>query len=245
VSSGQATAYTTSLMWASWQALGWHEVLDLGDRQVCDPVGDFCFDTESDEAPWRALAVGGLAGIAGGLLLSRLDIPAGDAAFVFDASLWGTWYGIVAGILADQENDGLIATTLLAGNAVLLGAIPAARRLRPSVGQVRLATIVGLVGVLAGVGIDLLAEVDDEKVAVALPATGSIVGLGVGWTLGAGRGSGTGGTEPGAAAALLEWNREVRGGLPIPRPMLMRRPGPGGRVMTRPGIALPLFSARF
>lgn len=247
ISSGQARAYGFSFTWGSWQALGWREVLDLGENEICfTNGGEFCFEDTTDEAPWVAALVGGLSGMAVGGFLAGRNIPAGDAALVNDAALWGTWFGFVAGVLAGAEHDALLTYGLLGGNGLLLTGIPAARRWRPSVSQVRLVSIAGVAGGLAGLGIDLIAEPDDEKVAVAIPAVGSIVGLVIGAaaTLGKGRSD-----EPApgglGAAALFERGSGDRFGVPLPVPVTIPRLNRDGSVGRRPGLGFRLVSIEF
>src|SRR5690606_30129777 len=120
---------------------------------------------------------GGLAGIAAGALLARRPISAGTAATVSLASLWGAGYGGALGYLAGIENDALLVTALLAGNGALAGSALGQRTWQLSESRARLISIAGLAGALAGAGIDLLMQPDDDKVAVFIPTATATAGL--------------------------------------------------------------------
>jgi hypothetical protein len=249
ITSGQARAYGLSFQWGAWQALGWRDVLDIGDREECflDGLGgEVCFEDTPGEAPWRATLLGGVAGLVTGGVLAGLDIPGGDAALVNDASLWGTWFGLVGGVLADAEDDALLTWALLGGNALLVSGIPLARALRPSVSQVRFVSIVGIAGGLAGLGIDLIGEIDDEKAAIAIPAIGSAIGLAIGTvaTVGKAR-SGTSSASAPGAAALLNVGGGAGLGAPLPVPVSYPTMLRDGRIGRRPGIGVRLVNVRF
>jgi hypothetical protein len=225
LTSGQSAAYRWSLIWSSWQVYGWRQVLGIGDREECyvgPPPEQVCYPVTSSETRWASLAVGGGAGIVAGLLLSRLALPAGDVAVVQDASMWGTWFGFATSELINEDasDDNVLTWMLATGNGFLLAGIPLARSWRPSVGRVRLITLGGLAGGLVGFGLDLLAQVDDERTAVLIPAIGSAVGLGTAIALTAGRDS------------------EFRFGADTPGTSLLRL-GRGG-----PGVAGPTLHAR-
>lgn len=181
ISDGQAGIITWGSTWGTWQGFGWSQIVDPGSECPAgvDPV--FCDDEPSPEAMFGWMVAGGLTGLAGGVLAARgLDISAGDATLVNLGSLWGSWYGLALGILADLEDDGLLAATLVGGNAgagagaLLAHAYPISRS------QARLASIIGVVGGLAGAGLDLIVQPESEKVMIAIPAIGSALGLAIG-----------------------------------------------------------------
>jgi hypothetical protein len=247
LTSGQAAAYRWSLIWSSWQAYGWREVLGIGDSESCygGPGGEpICYPTTPTKARWAAFVAGGGAGIVGGLGLSRLPLPAGDVAVVQDASMWGTWFGFATSLLINDEasDENILTWMLLSGDGFLLAGIPLARSWRPSVGRIRLITLGGLAGGLVGFGIDLMAKVDDERTAVLIPALASAVGLGAAIALTAGRDSGfrlDDSDMPGNA--LLRLGRGGPGfGAPMPLPAMLPSARPDGSIGRRAGVGLRL-----
>ena len=119
ITEGQARAITLGGSWGTWQGFGWTEILDLGTQDVCysDPVyGQSCYtDTNDGEEKFAGMILGGVAGIAAGVALSRGDVSPGVATAANFGALWGSWFGFAGGYLADLEGDGLLATTLLGG----------------------------------------------------------------------------------------------------------------------------------
>jgi len=179
LSAGQVRAITLGGTWGTWQGFGWREVFDLGVAQEC--AFGFCYDAEDAiEETFGAMIVGGLAGIGVGTLLSRQEITAGTASVVNFASLWGSWFGVAGGSLFDLEGDDLLAATLVGGDVALLASALLAPGWNVSRSRARLVSIAGVLGGLAGLGIDLLVQPDDEKVQLGIPLAGSILGLGVG-----------------------------------------------------------------
>jgi hypothetical protein len=180
LTEGQARAITLGGTWGTWQGFGWREVLDWGVEQDCSFGPDFCYDLESDtEEMFATMVAGGLAGIGIGALLARSDITPGTASVINFASLWGSWFGVAGGTLLDLEKDDLLAATLVGGDAALLAAVLLAPSWNVSRSRARLVSIAGVLGGLAGLGIDLLTQ-PDEKVAFGIPLAGSVVGLGIG-----------------------------------------------------------------
>ncbi len=244
---GQARAITLGGTWGTWQGYGWREVLDLGVEEICalPESGGACYESGGDsEETFAAMVVGGLAGVAVGAALARRPVSVASAAGANYGSLWGSWFGLAGGILTDQEEDALLATTLLGGNAGLVAGALLTPRWGWSRNRWRVVSAGGLLGGLAGLGVDLLAQPDDDKVAVAIPLVGSLVGLAVGRGLsrdmdGPGEGAGEG---VGALLHLGSGGAEV--GLPLPHPRLRPVHGPRGtELRTQWGVTL--LSARF
>lgn len=245
---GQGGLYWLSTIWLSWQALGWRDVLDIGDQEFCFPDGlggEICDESTPDTAPWAALVVGGLAGVGTGLILTRQDIDNGTASLLRHAAFWGTWYGVALGVLAEQENDALFAWALLGGDAAIAASIPGAKAWRPSPGHIRLITAAGLAGGLVGVGLDLLAEVEDDQTAVAIPLIGTTVGLIGGALLTSGTSARAADAVPDMRAALVNLDRGWHLNLPMPAPAAMPALMPDGRIRSKPGLRVTLFDARF
>ncbi|MGH7444050.1 MAG: hypothetical protein ACREKM_04200, partial [Longimicrobiales bacterium] len=185
ITSGQARAVTWGGTWGTWQGFGLVEALDIGEEniaEVCPPgTPQPCFAGEDDfdntDEVVAGMVVGGVAGIVTGAILAKKPISRGTGATVSLASLWGTAYGASLGYLAGLEDDELLVATLLGGNAALVGSALGQRRWQLSESRARLISIAGVAGVLSGLGLVLLANVDDDDVAVLLPTAMGTAGL--------------------------------------------------------------------
>jgi hypothetical protein len=244
LTEGQARAITLGGTWGTWQGFGWREVLDIGVAQDCS--FGFCFDLESGtEEAFGAMILGGLTGIGVGALLSNRDIAPGTASVVNFASLWGSWFGVAGGALFDLENDDLLASTLVGGNVGLMASALLAPGWNVSRSRARLISISGVLGGLGGLGVDLLTQPADDKVALGIPLAGSILGLGIG--IAATRGGGATqealGDEPDGALLALRDGR-LAFGTPTPTPTLVPA-FRDGRVGWHPALRLELVRARF
>jgi hypothetical protein len=253
MSEGQVRALTFGSLWGTWQGFGWAEVGDWGEREICD--FDYCYVEDPDaETVFRSMIVGGLAGTGIGWLLSRKPITSGVASSANFGAFWGTWVGLAGGIITDLEGDGLLTTTLLGGNAGLIAGALGGSHLELSRNRARLISIAGVVGGLAGAGLDLIIQPDDEKVAVAIPFVTSMIGLGLGtaYTSDPGRSSeprlqdsSLPGSRDGPGFSLLEVrNGTVQTSLPTPYLTAVAKDTPRGTVW-KPGLGVTLFHARF
>jgi hypothetical protein len=246
---GQTRAITWGGTWGTYQGLGWGEVFDVGAEEFCSD--GFCYESgDRTEEQFASMIAGGLVGVVVGGILSRRDIEPGVATGAHYGSIFGTWMGLAGSSLLDvDEEDRVWATTLLAGNAGLVGGAWAADRFGLSRNRVRLIGLGALLGGLAGVGIDLLTQPDDDKVAVGIPFVLSLGGLGTAAHLtrdydGRGGGSAPGGEQ--GAEALLRFNGGAwAAGIPTPQPTLVRVPDATGRERLRPGLRFTLVSGRF
>jgi hypothetical protein len=227
---GQARAITWGGTWGTWQGFGWREVFDIGAGSAADCIPDVPCDYggDTDEETFAAMIVGGAVGVAAGALLSRGSLTDAQATGANLGALWGSWFGVAAGVLADLEDDDLLAATLVGGDVGLAAGALATPGLGWSRNRWRMVSLGGLLGGLAGLGIDLLASVDDEKTAVGIPLATSVIGLGVGVAASRNHDGGQGEFGP-AAGALLEFDvgrgevevggrggGEVRIGTPLP-----------------------------
>ena len=242
---GQARAMTWGGTWGTWQGLGWAQALDIGGGEEC--FDGFCFDTgPSSQAVFASMVAGGLAGLGIGYALSSRDISDGTATTVNLGSIWASWFGVAGGYVAGLEDDGLMAATLIAGNLGLGASVLISRRWRPTRSRARIVSIAGVVGGLGGLGVDLLAQPDNEKVLMAIPLIGSIAGLAIGMAttrdrVEVGPSPGDGAGERGA---LLDVSSGGSIGLGAPLPGLLRVP-----YEDRPGtglaLSIPLLKVRF
>lgn len=242
ITDGQSGIINFGSFWGTWQGIGWQQALNIGEKETCDI--DYCYTDGSDTAPWASAVVGGLAGLGAGLLAAKGPVSAGTSSLVFNASLWGTWYGFAMGTFFDAEEDDLLTATLIGGNVGLLAAIPAAHAWKPSRTQTRLASAGGLMGGIVAAGVAVLAGVDDDKAVVGIITGGVTAGLVGGAALGRDRGersasAGSGGDD----FALVNVRDGVRLGVPMPVPTMIRLDKAKGRATT-PGIRLTLFNAQ-
>lgn len=232
--AGQTDAIIFGSQWGSWQGLGWllATTSDVGDR-----------------TPFTALVLGGVGGlVAGHVVASSLHPTAGQTSFVSHAADWGTWYGIVAAVLTDAEEDAALGTILVAGDVGLLaGALGAPRDV--SAGRVWLTSAIGIAGAAAGFGIDLLVKPDEDKIILLIPALTSAVGLVYGWHVTDDldlrrRPAGAPGSA-GAGALLRLENGRVRLGAPDVLPTLVKVAQGPRRPIYRPALAVALLRATF
>ena len=254
LTEGQARAITFGGLWGGWQGFGWQEALDIGVEEICEPAPwdsarEHCYTTEdSSEEVFAATIIGSLAGMAVGNVLSQRTISPGVATTVNFGALWGTWFGVATGVLTDLEDDDLLGATLVGGNVGLLSMMALAPGWNVSRSRARLVSIAGVIGGLTGAGIDLLADVDDDKTAIGIPLATSLVGLGIG--LAATRGyedhrveaPGNGGLLDGSLLSLSDGRWSVNP--PVPYPVMLERDGPVGPTRT-PGLGVTLLNARF
>jgi uncharacterized protein YqgC (DUF456 family) len=243
--AGQAGIASFATVWGTWLGLGIQQVFDIGESEFCSL--DFCSTSTSDTAPWGAMVLGGLTGIGVGWSIgSKHEIRPGTSTLIAHSAFWGSWFGLSLGRVAGLEDDGLFTSVLGAGNAALLAAIPASKAWRPSSSRVRLITAAGLAGGLAGVGISLIANPDDDRVALAIPAATSAVGLLIGAAatrhqrdLDSPDGLGPG------ANALVQWRDGLHFGAVLPEPAVFRVERRDSSLKTVRGVRIRLFDARF
>lgn len=242
VTEGQARAITFGGTWGSWQGFGWTEVLDPGGGQQCNEFGCWEESAPSAEALMAGTVIGGLAGIATGAVLARKPISSGVATTVSFGGLWGTWYGFALGVLLDLEDDELLAATLVGGDVGLLSMALAAPRWNPTRSRARLVSLGGVVGLLGGLGLDLIIQPDDEKIAVLIPSLTSAGGLLLAARSMKGRSGGGEGSGQPAAGSLLDYRA---GQLQLGAPAVGLRLERDRRQRPRTALYVPLLQAAF
>lgn len=241
---GQTRAITFGGTWGTWQGFGWSEVFDWGDGLQCD--GDLCVSDGGPEEKFAGMILGGLTGIGVGIALSRQTITDGVATSVSLGALWGSWFGLSLGVLTDLEDDDLLAATLLGGNGGLVGSAVLASKTGMSRGRARLISIAGVIGGLAGGGIDLITQPDGDKALIAIPLAGSLLGLTIGavTTRNFDRAA-AGGDADDAGEALFRFD-DGRFAVNTPTPWLaLQTAVVNGRETRRPALGLTLLRARF
>ncbi|HEX6694568.1 MAG TPA: hypothetical protein VF035_07735 [Longimicrobiales bacterium] len=254
---GQARAITFGGTWGTWQGFGWTEVLLDGSTEDCTEGGCFFEDDPTTEQLVGAMVAGGVLGIGTGAILARKPISSGVATTVSLAGMWGTWFGGAAGAMANYEGDNLLAAALVGGDAALIAGAVLAPRWNVSRSRARLVSLAGIIGGVAGGGVDLILQPDNEDVALGVPLAGSIAGLLAGAHLTRNydaRNSDRGGANP-PGEALLEWDDGMRLGSFTPMPALRRAPVDDARALRRtdrpermrlePALSVNLFQARF
>lgn len=255
LSEGQVRAITFGSLWGTWTGYGVMEVMDWGEEKVCPQDLGYCYRRSRDiQDVFRALVLGGLAGTVTGAILARNPISSGTATTVNFGALWGSWFGLAGGVLADLEGDPLLTSTLIGGNAGLVATASLASTWNLSRNRARLISIAGVIGGLAGAGLDLMIQPDDAKVAMGIPLAGSIVGLAAGAALTTGwdrRGpAGPGGGKdadgaPGLGGSLLGFrDGHVHLGIPSPFPTLVPVESERG-FSYRPAVGFTLLKGSF
>lgn len=249
ISTGQARAITFGGTWGSWQGFGWSEVLDLGVEveEFCPPGSSECFEVQSGDDTQELVAatlVGGVAGILVGALISKKPISPGLATTVNFGALWGTWIGLATQLVFDGDDDAddaLLTSTLVGGNLGLGVTALFGPRWAFSRNRARLISVAGLIGGLAGGGIDLLIQPDDDEIIIGIPLLTSIAGLATGTWLTRDFDAADG-ADGGMGALVGVSDGTVSFDIPLPHPVLMRDDRNGKRELR---AAIPLFSARF
>ena len=248
LTGGHARAVTLGGTWGTWQGFGWAQV--FGGQEICF-AGGRCFDDEpSVETVFGSMILGGLTGIAAGALLSRRPISSSVASATTYGAVWGTWFGVASAILMDfDDDDGPLTGALVGGDAGLLAMAVLAPGWDLTPNRARLVSIAGVIGGLGGLGIDLLLQLDDGKVAVAIPLATSIIGLVIGarTSRNSNPGLARAGEPPSSLSGALVKLDEGRFGLgfPTPMPTFIRVDAPSGQTALKPAVSFTLFAARF
>jgi hypothetical protein len=245
LSEGQARAVSWGGIWGTWQGLGWGEVLDIGEGEVCDEFGCFPSDDDTQEI-FASMIVGGLAGIGAGAIIARNPVRSGVSSGAQGGSIWGSIYGAMLAGMFEPDGDDVLVTSLIAGNVGLLAGAALSAKYDLSRSRVRLISVGALIGGVGGLGIDLLLQPDDETTVLAIPLVTSLAGLGIAAHATRDRDTGGGGAPDDAGTALLGWaDGRLSLGAPMPIPALLAADDANGRPAWRPGVSVELFRARF
>lgn len=164
LSRGRASMISLGGHLGTWQGIGWAA---LADREAEGVLG--------------AGILAGLAGITAAALLTRnADVTEGHGALSGLSLPWGMWFGLVVAEVAELDGDAALRAVLLTSDAVVLGTLAGARNASMSRGRARLISLAGVGGTMVGLGIALIAEVEEGRTAMALAGLGSAFGLAVG-----------------------------------------------------------------
>ena len=192
ISPARATQITFAAHLGTWQGLGWGAVADLSGS--------------------RTVAAGQIAGLAGlaasSLLSSRWQPSQGHIGLINAAAYWGAWGGLVTALAADHDGDDLLRDMLLGSDALVLIAALGAKKTTITDQRIRLLNLAGVLGGAFGLGLDLLFQVDDQRVAGLTAGAGSLLGLWAGLTL----------TKPPPTTALLDLHPALLGSADSPAP---------------------------
>jgi hypothetical protein len=170
VTRGRADVISLAGNFGTGQALGWAAISGSnGDGDARDVV--------------LIGAGAGLASIvAAGLITEHAQVSEGQATLLHSATYWGTWYGLLASLIADTEGSG---EAMLGGAAAgLAGGIVWCLDHDTQASRVNLVSLSGLLGTAFGFGLDLLVHSEDQSTVFAIPAITGLAGLGAGiaWT---------------------------------------------------------------
>ncbi|MDH5805699.1 MAG: hypothetical protein OEZ54_11030, partial [Gemmatimonadota bacterium] len=202
-------------------------------------------DGWSNEGPWVAMSLGGIAGMAAGGIIGNATNPRPSSAFLSNmGAVWGTWYGLSGGILLGLEGDGLLASTLLMGDVGLLVMAVASPSIDWTTGRSRLVQVAGAAGIIVGFGIDLmvLGDFPSQKAVFGIPAVASIAGLVLGVaTTEDSQVRSAGPTDDGSMALLQVTNGKMAFRMPTVLPAVIKDETGERRV----GLQVPLFNAIF
>jgi len=153
----------------------------------------------------------------------------GSTALITNFSaIWGGWYGAVLGVqidptsddaYSDDDDDGLVATMLIAGNVGLLAGALAGPKLGWSSGDAWAVHLSGIAGLIGGLGIDLIASVETTETGMLIPGLTSAAALIAAGVLVSGRNTSTAESHnTGGVGALLNY-RAGRWSPGTPRPV--------------------------
>ena len=150
--------------------------------------------------------------------------------------------------MADVEEDnGALTWALMGGNVGLVASAFAARSWKMGAGRARIISAAGLAGGVAGLGLDLLMNVDNAEVAVLIPTITSALGLVAGGFMTQSFDSGT--PLPNGTAAQLGLVNLDSGhwtvGLPALEPARMLLPDRLRGLKPGLGMRVSVFSAEF
>lgn len=178
-SEGQTRAITFGGSWGAFQGFAWAEYFSLGRTECPVSSPEPCHYDAENEARARVgtAVIGGLAGIGTAAMLARKPITAGTVAAVSLSGMWGSWFGFAGSVVAGVDGDNVLLATLLAGNAALVSSALRAPQWQMSESRARLISVGAVIGIIAGGGLVLIAQPDNDRVAMAFPLVGSVAGL--------------------------------------------------------------------
>jgi len=160
VSKAKATMISLGGHLGTWQGLGWGGLGDIEDNPTVIGIGE----------------ISGLAGIVSANYLSnRIEFTEGHASIMSSGLNWGLWYGFV--FSAVVKDDNALQDMLIGSDIAVVSAGFLAKDSQASSSRIRLINLAGIVGTVAGLGVDLLFQVDNSEAAMAIVGAGGVAGL--------------------------------------------------------------------
>ena len=239
VTLGEARAMSFGFRWGTSQALGW--LLELGDEP-------------SAEAVFATMGLGGVGGmVLGGAIARRQHLTAGQVAYSAQGYYWGTYYAVTLAAIANIDNH--TGSWVLAGGDIGMLAAAAMAPEGITAGRAWLISAMGIAGMAAGWGVDLIIQPDNTELLLGIPMATSAVGLILGTRSARamaqrgpdnGGGAGQGARSAAPPTALLDIGASgFRVGVPAPVPIMQRVGERGPRPILRPALTVPLLHVAF
>jgi len=165
ISDGRASLINFGGWFGTWQGIAWSNAFGAEDREIV-----------------TGAVIGGLTGLGAAIALTaNRNIRPGYATLINFGGIWGSWFSLcaaeIAGVQGEETELGLIAA---GGDIGIISTAIAARSTQMSRGRARLINIAGVVGTVFGLGMAVLAEVDEAQSAFAIMGAGSMAGLLIG-----------------------------------------------------------------
>jgi len=165
LSDGQASLINFGGAWGIWQAIGTAIVVDAEYKGV---VG--------------ASMAGGAMGLAvsGAIVRGRYITP-GMATMIRFGGLWGTWFAICGAMLVNlEDSDDILTSSMIGGDVGLITVAVLSPKLKMSNARARLINISGIVGILYGLGTNVLFEIESKRDFWSVLGIGGVIGLAAG-----------------------------------------------------------------
>jgi hypothetical protein len=161
ISRGRASMISLGGHLGTWQGIGWAAV---GDAEGESVVG--------------AGLAGGLGGIVlASVLTSGQQISEGHGALSSMGLTWGAWYGLMVAGIADLEDNEVLSAALIGSDVLVSAALVGGRNLHMSQARSRWINLGGFGGILAGAGLAVMAQSEDDAATWGLLASTSAAGL--------------------------------------------------------------------
>ena len=168
LTDARARLMTFGGSWGMWQGLGWPYAL---------------FDDPSTNQILVPGIVTGMAGVIGtGFFTANRNISDGDAALITSSPGWTSIYWLWLAVISGADSGRfLLGSTLVAGNAGIVGGYLLSQHVDITRNDVRLINVGGVLGALTGGTIVVIAGIDNGKAAYSTIMVSSLIGSGFAW----------------------------------------------------------------